>query len=205
LDIVLKLHPVLAFSCKRDRIFHCWWIDPGNNHEVCQQHKSNHFHLEMQSFKVWNILRMINRPEKWPYFVPFFLLDKDILLLWYELGHAHKKILFYEENTFFKSQLHNCISKYLSIVQLFMCVPKYLTIAQFLPNSCLTFPAGNWTNLVGKLVDKPVKTFQLVAHSYNFQILLVCNNNFTISLRCFKFFLSWLTLWLVGSKQHNLS
>jgi len=35
------------------------------------------------------------------------------------------------------------LPKYLSIKQqFFMCVPKYLTIAQFLPNLCLTLPAG---------------------------------------------------------------
>jgi len=74
-------------------------------------------------------------------FCAIFLLNKDISQLRYELGHIHEKILFYEESTFFMSQLHNFISKYLSIVQFFMCVPKYLTIVQFLPNLCLTFPA----------------------------------------------------------------
>jgi len=54
-----------------------------------------------------------------------------------------KKCDFMKKNTFFMSQLHNCIPKYLSILQFFMCVLKYLTIEQFLPNSCLTFPAGN--------------------------------------------------------------
>jgi len=71
-----------------------------------------------------------------------FLLNKDISQLWYELGHIHKKIWFYEESIFLMSQLHNCIPKYLSFVHCFMCVPKYLTIAQFLPNSSSLFRLG---------------------------------------------------------------
>jgi len=35
-----------------------------------------------------------------------------------------KKILFYEQNTFFMSQLHNCIAKYLSIVKIFYVRPE---------------------------------------------------------------------------------
>jgi len=30
-------------------------------------------------------------------FCAIFLLNKDISHLWYELGHIHKKLLFYEE------------------------------------------------------------------------------------------------------------
>jgi len=76
-----------------------------------------------------------------------FLLNKDISLLWYELGPIHEiKILFYEESTFFMSQLDNFIPNYLSNVQFFMCAPKYLSIAQFLPISCLTLPAGIESN-----------------------------------------------------------
>jgi len=50
-----------------------------------------------------------------------------------------KKIRFYERSTYFKSQLYP--KKFINRA-IFMCVAKYLTIAQFLPNSCLTFPAG---------------------------------------------------------------
>jgi len=53
-----------------------------------------------------------------------FLLNKDISQLWYESGHIHKKIGFFEENTFFLSQLHNFIPKYLCIIQFFMCVSQ---------------------------------------------------------------------------------
>jgi len=59
----------------------------------------------------------------------------------------YTKVRFYEVNTFFMSQLHNCVSKYLLIVQFFMHVQKYLTIAQFLPNLFLTFPARSTTNI----------------------------------------------------------
>jgi len=79
----------------------------------------------------WEIIRYTYRNMKNDYILCHFLLNEDIAQLWYELGHIHKKILFYEENAFFVSQLHNGIPKYLSIVQNFIRVPKYLTIAHF--------------------------------------------------------------------------
>jgi len=58
-----------------------------------------------------------------------FLLNKDISQLLNEWGHIEEKLQFYEVNTFIMSLLHNCI-------------PKYLSFVKFLPNLCLTFPAG---------------------------------------------------------------
>jgi len=55
-------------------------------------------------------------------FCAIFLLNRDIS----QLGHILEKLRFYD----FTSQSHNCI-------------PKYVSIVQFLPNSCLTFPAGS--------------------------------------------------------------
>jgi len=70
-----------------------------------------------------------------------FLLNKDISQLLNEMGHKHKKIQFYEENTFFMSQLHGYIPKYYQLYNFYVCRPKYLIFAQFLPNSCITFSA----------------------------------------------------------------
>jgi len=75
---------------------------------------------------------IISRPEKCPHFLPFFLLNKDISLFWYELGHIHEKILFYEENTFFMSQLHNYPPKYFINCTIFYVCPKIF-------NTCTNF------------------------------------------------------------------
>jgi len=70
-------------------------------------------------------------------FCSIFLLKQDISKLLNELGHVHEKIQFYEVLLQFF---------HVTIVQFFTCVPKYLSITQFLPNPCLTFPAGQAIN-----------------------------------------------------------
>jgi len=62
-----------------------------------------------------------------------FLLKKGISKLINKLGHVHKKIQLITINTF-------CY--HVTITQLLTRIRNYLSIALFLPNLCLTFPAG---------------------------------------------------------------
>jgi len=90
-----------------------------------------------------SIIRMTSRPEKWSHFVTIFLLNKDFAQLWYELRHIHtKKYYFMKKKYIFHVTAAQLYPKMFINYTIFLCVPKCLTIAQFLPNLCLTFPAG---------------------------------------------------------------
>jgi len=88
-----------------------------------------------------------SRPKKWPYFMPFSYSIRTLHSCLMNWDMYMKKIRFYEVNTFFTSQLHSCIPKYLPIVQFFMYLPKYLTIAQFFQIHVSLFRPGYTINL----------------------------------------------------------
>jgi len=101
-------------------------------------------------------------PKKWPWFVQFFYWKKHFTIVKW-IGTYTQKIWFYEVNMFFR----------VTILQFFKCVPKYLSIAQYLPNSCLSFLAGNVSDSFNKqfIIDSFLE-YQFPASCESLSLLL---------------------------------